>query len=91
MNAWERWKAENIDADGMHKTHTEWEVTGVWELRRSDGHHTCHKFDGPYGFWSTTAEESMRVLDAFVPLGEGLPEGVEEWSGLWRLDREAKE
>ena len=91
MNAWEHWKAENIDEDGKHKTHPEWKVTEVWELERSDGFLTCHKFCAPWAFWRTTVEESMRVVDALVPLGGKLPEGVTDYSGLWKLDREAKE
>ncbi len=91
MNAWEWWKAANIDAEGRHKARPEWHVTGIWMLERSDGFPTCHKFDGPYGFWKTTVEESMRVVDEFVPLGGDPPEGTTDWSGLWQLDREAKE
>ncbi|KKN40144.1 hypothetical protein LCGC14_0736420 [marine sediment metagenome] len=91
MSKWDDWQAEHIDENGRHREYLEWRGVGGWELERSDGIQTCHKFDGPFSFWSTTAEESMRIVDKFVPLGGDPPEGVTDYSGLWELDRLASE
>ena len=87
MTKWDRYLAKKVDGDGRHKEFTGWRVIGVWGFERDDGHTTAHKFDMPFAFWETTAEESMRLVDKYVPINqEFLPDGVQSISDLWKMD-----
>ena len=91
-SAWSRWREENIipngELAGRHKEHPTWKVIGVWQLERDDGRRTPHKAETPWVFWEAVVEESMRLLDKFVPLGEAFPEGAHTVSDLSRLEEQ---
>lgn len=97
MSAWSRYCEEHINEEGRHRKFPEWEVIGVYTFQRSDGWTSAHKAEFNRCFWSTTAEESMRLADKFIPLGGDPPTGVDMrskedtlYTDLLRLD-EAEE
>jgi hypothetical protein len=69
---WATWCCTHLDNQGRYFLAPRWKQYSVWMMVRSDGLLTHERGDALSGSWHRLLEDSMRLLDAHVPLGPDL-------------------